>query len=597
MLKRLVNLPAKSAHISLALVGLMWVLPFLYYRHAYPLTTFYQEWLAAVLGMCALPLLLTRRYWQTPHVPGIVLLPIGLMLILLVQFMLDRVIHFDHLLLLSLYFLFAALLMMLGQHLREQIGLPRLAILLAVCLLIGAELNTLAGILQHYRWHTLLDLVVTVKTSHAVYGNIAQPNHYANYVVLGLLSLGLLRHRFKLRHWQTTLLASPMLFVMVLSGSRSGWLYLLAALLLAWWWQRREPSLKSPLRYVLALCVGYALMHGLVQLPWLQGSSGSVTAAERLFGEVKSGGIRLSLWHESLLIFARYPLLGAGFGQFAYQHLQLAAALRNPEVIGLYNNAHNIVMQLAAETGLAGLLTLFITLGIWGWRTLLRGAHYTPEQWWAVAVLAVLAIHSLLEYPLWYLHFIGIAAILLGALDAGAHRLELRAVGRLSVAAIWVLGALSLVQGWQAYRHMETAINLRQVTVKGEDHALRARDELMATLRYPLFNAYAELFIAHMMTVDETKLADKLALNTYALRYIPTAIVSYHQAYLLALSGQAQAAREQMEKAVWSYPDHYVVAQSEMAALLAQHPEPMRPLLESATRNYEEYRRAAVPAR
>ncbi|MBU1214170.1 MAG: O-antigen ligase C-terminal domain-containing protein [Gammaproteobacteria bacterium] len=597
MLNRLVNFPAKSAHISLAFVGLMWVFPFLYYHHAYPLTTFYQEWLAALLGVCALPLLLTRRYWLAPQVPGIVLLPIGLMLVMLVQFMLERIIHFDHVLMLSQYLLLAALLMMLGRHLREEFGMPRLATVLAVCLLIGAELNTLSGVLQHYRWDTFLNSLVTVKTSSAVYGNIAQPNHFADYVALGLLSLGLLQHRFSLRIWQTTLLASPMLFVMVLSGSRSGWLYLVAALLLAWWWQRRQPALRSLLHYTLTLILAYALMHGLVQLPWLQGSTGSVTAAERLFGEARSGGIRLHLWQESLLIFAKFPLLGAGFGQFAYQHLQLAAEMRNPEIVGLYNNAHNIVMQLAAETGLAGLLVLFSTVGIWIWNTLVRHATYTPEQWWSVAVLAVLGIHSMLEYPLWYMHFIAVAAILLGALDAGAHRLELRGVGRFSVAVILMLGVLSLFQGLQAYRHLEAAINMRGLAVRDASYAERAREELLATLQFPLFNGYSELYIARMLVPDEDRLSEKLALNTRALRYIPTAIVSYHQAYFLALSNQPQAALEQLENTVWSYPGHYEAARVEMEALAARHPARFQPLLESAARNYEEYRRAAVPAR
>ncbi len=597
MLNRLVNLPSKFAHISLAFVGLMWVLPFLYYHHAYPLTTFYQEWLAALLGVFALPLLLTQRFWQAPQVPGIVLLPIGLMLILLVQFMLGLIIHFDHVLMLSLYLLFAALLMMLGQHLREQIGMQRLAMVLAVCLLIGSELNSLAGVLQHYRWHTFLNSVVTVKTSSAVYGNIAQANHYANYVALGLLSLGLLQHRFGWRIWLTTTLASPMLFVMVLSGSRSGWLYLIAALMLAWWWQRKSPALRSLLSYTAALCVAYALMHGLVQLPWLQGSTGSVTAAERLFGEARSGGIRLHLWKESLLIFAQFPLLGAGFGQFAYQHLQLASELRNPDIVGLYNNAHNIVMQLAAETGLAGLLVLFSTLGVWSWHTLRKHASYSLEQWWAVAVLSVLGIHSLLEYPLWYLHFIGVAAILLGALDAGPHRLELRGVGRLSVAAILLLGALSLYQGLQAYRHLESAIGMRGLANRDVSYAERARDELLETLKYPLFNGYAELFIANMMAPDADHLEDKLALNTRAIRYIPTGMVSYRQAYLLALSDQPQAALNHLENAVWCYPGSYEAARSEMESLVAQHPAQFQPLLESAAQNYEEYRRAAVPAR
>lgn len=597
MLNRLVNLSAKSAHISLAFVGLMWVFPFLYYHHAYPLTTFYQEWLAALLGVCALPLLLTRHYWQAPQVPGIVLLPIGLMLILLLQFMLGLVIHFDHVLMLSLYLLFAALLMMLGQHLREVLGMQRLATVLALCLLAGAELNTLAGVLQHYRWDTFLNSVVTVKTSSAVYGNIAQPNHYANYVALGLLSLGLLQHRFRLRIWQTALLASPMLFVMVLSGSRSGWLYLIAALGLAWWWQRRAPALRSLLRYTAALCIAYALMHGLVQLPWLQGSTGSVTAAERLFGEARSGGIRLHLWRESMLIFAQFPMLGAGFGQFAWQHLQLASEMRNPEITGLYNNAHNIVMQLAAETGLAGLLVLFTTVGVWARHTLLRHASHTLEQWWAVALLAVLGIHSLLEYPLWYLHFIGIGAILLGALDASPHRLELRGVGRLSVAAILLLGALSLFQGLLAYRHLEQAMVYRAMAKQDGAMIEKSRDEYIRILEYPLFNAYSELFIASMMEISDEKLQEKLALSERAVRYIPTSSATYRHAMLLALARRGAEAESAMEDAVWSFPNDYQHAIEDMRRMWFKHPEQIAPLLESAARNYEEYRRAAVPAR
>ena len=95
------------AHISLAFVGLMWVLPFLYYHHAYPITTFYQEWGAALLGLCALPLLLTTRYWQAPEVPRIVMLPIGLMLLLMVQFFAGRINYFDHLMLLVILDIFS----------------------------------------------------------------------------------------------------------------------------------------------------------------------------------------------------------------------------------------------------------------------------------------------------------------------------------------------------------------------------------------------------------------------------------------------------------------------------------------------------------
>src|SRR3990172_3515278 len=147
----------KPAHFSLALAGMMCVLPFLYYLHAYPRTTFYQEWGAAFLGLGAVTLLLMRRFWRQPALPRIVLLPICLMPLVMLQFALGLVTYFDQALLYSLYLLWAVLLIMLGYRLREELGLPVVAAVLAVCLLLGAELNALLGVLRHYRWHTFLD--------------------------------------------------------------------------------------------------------------------------------------------------------------------------------------------------------------------------------------------------------------------------------------------------------------------------------------------------------------------------------------------------------------------------------------------------------
>ena len=268
----------------------MFVLPFLYYLHAHPRTTFYQEWGAAFLGLCAATLLLRRRFWSQPELPRIVLLPVCLMLLVMLQFVLGLVTYLDQALLYSLYLLWAALLIMLGQRLRVELGLPVLATVLAVCLLLGAELNALLGVLQHYRWHTFLDPVVTVKISAAVYGNMAQPNHYANYITLGLISLGLLRMRWGLRAWQVALLALPLLFVLVLSGSRSAGLYLVGMVGLAWLWHRRDKSSLPLLQYSAALIVGFGLMHFVVQIPALAGADGTVTTMQRLLGEDVGSG-------------------------------------------------------------------------------------------------------------------------------------------------------------------------------------------------------------------------------------------------------------------------------------------------------------------
>lgn len=573
------------AHISLTLVGLMWVLPFLYYHHAYPITTFYQEWGAAILGLLASTYLLGQHYWQQPEIPRIVLLPLGLMFVVLLQFLLGSIPYFDQALLFTLYMLWLVLLMMLGRALQVQFGMVVLTTTLAVFLLLGAELNALSGILQHYRWHTILDSVVTSKNNIAVYGNLAQPNHYANYITLGLISLGLLQRQ--LRSWQSVLMASPLLFVMVLSGSRSSWLYLLAMVVLSYLWQQRDKSCRYLLHYSLLLLAGFGLMHGLVQLPWLSGASESVTTMQRMMSGDTNGSVRLYLWHEAWLMFMQHPFMGAGLGQFAWQHFQLAPLLQQPHISGLYNNAHNVVMQLAAEMGLAGVVLLLGTIGMWLWQ--IRKVSLTVHHWWAYVVLAVMGIHAVLEYPLWYAYFLGVAAVLLGVLDTRSYQLELRGLGRLSVAAILLMGLVTLTQLYQGYQRLEGVLALRPKSAVDQDVPQRMRDGLIATHAYPVLHPYAELFMNSWIEVNEDELEAKLALAERSAKFVPISTTVYRLAWLLALAGKQEKARLQLERAIWAYPGDFSEQKGILLELVQKYPAQFAALLEFAIQKNEEY--------
>ncbi len=577
------------AHISLALVGLMWVLPFLHYRHQYPLTTFDQEWWSALLGVFALTLLAARDFWLQPEIPRIAQLPAALAVIVLLQMALHKVAYFDQGLLYILYLLFAALLMLLGARLRACFGIEKLAIVLAGFLLIGAELNALLGVLQHYRWHTLLDPVVVMKVSSSVFGNLAQPNHFANYIALGLISLGLLLQLRKLKPGYVVLLAAPLLFVMTLSGSRSSWLYLLLMSGLAWWWVRRDAGLRPLLRYSLLLMAGFGLMHLVVQLPFLTGADSSIDTMQRLFGEADSGGIRLYLWHEAWLMFMQSPWLGVGFGQFAWHHFQLLPVLRPNNISGLYNNAHDFVFQLAAEAGIAGLLVLFAALGAWLYG--LRRAALSAAHWWGYAALGVLAIHSLLEYPLWYTYFVAVAAILLGALDETRYRLELRNVGRMSVLAILLLGLLTLVQLRSGYQQLKDTLAIRPVSGNVAEAYQRTRDGLLAVHGGSLLSPYAELFMSSYTEVNADHLKEKLALNANVMRFIPMPQAAYRQAFFLAQDGQLEQAKQILEQAIWSYPGNGE-AHQQLVGLAGKDPEHFSALLEFASQKEQEHARA-----
>lgn len=576
------------AYISLMLAGVMWVYSFLNYYHAYPMTTFYQEWGTAVLGLAAMILLLAKDYWQQAEIPRIVLLPIGIMMLVVVQFLLGKVVYFGQMLLYTQYMMWAALLIMLGARLREVLGLQTVATVLAAFLLVGAELNALAGLHQHYQWHTFLDRVVTVKVSSAIFGNVAQQNHYADYLVLGLASLGLIYARGAVRAWQAALLALPILFVLPLSGSRGTWLYQLWLAVSAFMWQWRDRAQRPLLHFGALALLGFGLMHLVIQLPWLQTGTGSVNTVQRMMAdEVGSGSIRLYLWHEAGVMFMNAPLLGAGFGQFAWQHYQLAPQLQNAGIAGLYNNAHNLVMQLAAEGGLAALVIMGGTMLLW-MRQVYR-AERSIYQWWGCALLAVIGIHSMLEYPLWYTYFLGIAALTLGMLDTSRYRLEFGMAGRVLVLLTLAFGAMSLQQLFAGYRAYENLIEMRLDPRDPAAYYQSMNSSIAEMQKLPLLRPYADLQTSLMIEVSPENLDAKLKLNGDAVRFVPFGAATYRLSMLLAQKGDLEAAKVEMVRAIWSFPGDFAAEHDTLDKLASKDPDRFRALLEFAIQKHEEY--------
>lgn len=572
-------------HISLALVGLMWVLPFLHFHHAYPLTTFDQEWWAVVLGLLAMFTMTGKAYWRTAQIPRIVLLPLGLIVVCLLQIVSGMLPYFEQALLYILYLLFVALLMMLGAWLRRDLGMELVAVGLACALLLGAELSAAIGIYQHFGLHSWLDNVVVRKIAAGLYGNVAQPNHYANYIALGIYSLGLLYQLRKLNWLYSVLLVLPLLFVMTLSGSRTTWLYVIAAFVISVWMSYKNRALRPLLYYSGAIIIGYLAMHGLVQLPLLAGQDVDTNSLRM---SDTSSHIRLYLWQEALRIFMQSPLLGAGFGQYGFRHFELQPLLQPASITGLYNNAHNVVLQLAAETGLAGVLTLFGSIGalLYG----MRNAACSAARWWCYALIAVISIHSLLEYPLWYAYFLAIIAFLLGVADETSFKIDMPKLGRVFMAMLILWGCVLMAQLNYNYLQLKDAFSAKLLAKQSAPSSTSQNLVAMRSGSF-LLRPLVDLFISNGMSVDAQNLSEKIAFNNNAMRYIPTAEVVYRQSYLLAQAGELEAAKQLMLQALWSYPNN-VPARNVLLHLAEKDAVHYSALLEFATQKEQEIARA-----
>src|SRR5882724_3353876 len=213
--------------IGLLLAGSLCLLPFLVPYHQQPVLSFFPEWLAAALGIAAALTLIVARDVPAVSLPAPARWLSAFALFLAVQAAMGSHVYFQLPLLAALYVLYAALMIWLGVHLVAAFGIERATATLAAFLLAGALLNSLAGVIQFYGQAKLFEDVIAELHGNRAYGNIAQPNLYANYLALGEGALLFLWARGRAR----TAYALPALTILLLgsalSGSRGALLYAL----------------------------------------------------------------------------------------------------------------------------------------------------------------------------------------------------------------------------------------------------------------------------------------------------------------------------------------------------------------------------------
>ena len=108
---------------------------------------------------------------------------------------------------------------------------------------------------------------------------------------------------------------------------------------------------------------------------------------------------RLTLWSNVLHLIAQKPWFGWGWGGLDYAHfVTLYPGARFCDIL---DNAHNLPLHLAVELGVPISLTI-CGAGLWVMLRARPWSETNPTRQMAWAVLALIGVHSLLEYPLWY---------------------------------------------------------------------------------------------------------------------------------------------------------------------------------------------------
>ncbi|MBK8667416.1 MAG: O-antigen ligase C-terminal domain-containing protein [Burkholderiales bacterium] len=289
----------------------------------------------------------------------------------------------------------------------------------ATAWLAAAAVSAAIALLQYLDLETPLFPWVNVAEPRQAFGNLRQPNQLASLLVIGALALRWQVQQGRLARRPAAALLALLMAALAATASRLGLVALLAVLALVWWWARadriaRRSAVATAGRRAewptLAAALGlYAL--AVLALPWLAQALGVAEGRDmlaRLRDDSASCGSRWVLWRNVLHLIALKPWLGWGWGELDYAHyITLYPGARFCYIL---DNAHNLPLHLAVELGVPAALLAGALLAALLWRARPWRAQ-TPTRQLAWGVLAVVGLHSGVEYPLWYAPF-QIAAVI-----------------------------------------------------------------------------------------------------------------------------------------------------------------------------------------
>lgn len=271
----------------------------------------------------------------------------------------------------------------------------RLVRLIATAWAAAAAASTAAALLQYFGAADWLAPWVNQSAAGEAYANLRQRNQFASLTVIGMAAILWLAARGAMR-WPALVAMAWLAAGNAVTTSRTGLLeLLLLGIATSWWAGPRSPRMRL---WLLGLA---AYVAAAVALPWLAELL-TGEPANSLWGRVSSSescGSRIVLWSNVLTLIAERRWLGWGWGELDFAHY--ATLYAGPRFCDILDNAHSLPLHFAVELGLPAALVLCgaIVAGVWSGRPWRERDDVRQLAW---AVLLVLGVHSLLEYPLWY---------------------------------------------------------------------------------------------------------------------------------------------------------------------------------------------------
>ena len=541
----------------LVLFTLALTLPYVISVHRLPLVSFCNEFAAAAFWI-AIVSLLSLMPRLAPHValPRVAWVPASLALVLCLQTVVMTLANPMAVHVALTYLCVATLLTYAGYRLRDLQGLTS-AVALAV--IAGAVLSIAIQLIQgcaptiqqgsDAMWFGLVD----PRSNGRLYGNLAQPNHLNSYLAWALAGVLYLRERSTLGRYGAILLAVLVMLGMVATGSRTApvQVALIGLVFGLVWWRRAAPpglSLRQQQRrravaLPVALLLGYFALYTL--LSWLDRTYWHLGVGEHDMARLTTEGLsgRWQLYRYGWRMFLQTPWLGGGWGSFpGWQY----ANLEHLGTVEASVSAHDIVLDLLAQTGVLGCGLFLIGLATWAVRARVWALDGRRAFW--LCMLGTVLLHALVEYPLNYTYFMFPAAFALGVLDTAPVRWS----GARASSLLCTVMVPPVLAGLLLFASDDIKL----------DRLFNAPNELTVFPQYwkdqaLILSRFGSYAVASGISVNHAHPDARLDLQRDALALMPMPAVVSNYVVALALLGRDDEALDQVRRMQLLDPDNY----------------------------------------
>ena len=553
-----------------------WLLPY----HTFPYWFFYADYVAIASVVLATLVALSRQGTLTAIVPPTVVLPLVVAGLILTQAMTGHMAApWDAAIAIG-YLLATAAAMSLPFNLfriGSDVARLRAWDLLCMTLVVTGTISTFIAFCQYLGVDDRLGDWTAFFNHHAngqsrPYANLGQPNQLALMLCWSLTALWWLYQTSAAGNVIASLLAAVLLAGLAVTQSKISWIILPTLGVTFFFGNRVVDVRRVSLFAIVALAMLFATM--LFGLPKIGALYGTVT--QSVGDRMQTNGVRMVMIVEGFYAGWQHFWTGVGWG--GYGSAQIAVATRFGDT--QYSmHAHNLVANLAAETGWVFTSLFCLTIVWWLYYRFVR-LPLSRERILALAILSAVGLHSMVEFPLWYAYVIVPVGLVVGLVEASALSQakgeRLWTISRNALVVIALLGALclaalatdyrSLVQSFRAFGFGLVGLSYQDGSV--ERPRFTAFPQQYDYLEFAGFEPRAK------MSLDAIANAERVA---HRFGYAP---VLMRLSTIYALNGRPDDAVRMIAAMRKLYPQRYMEIYKAWKALADDNPELLAPVFE-----------------